>query len=85
MDYPETGRTKRWILFRRGVAMSGNSSHHSGGIGCAGVLQIVFIVLKLTNLISWSWWWVLSPTLISIALVLLLIALAVIVALADRD
>ena len=24
-------------------------------------LTIVFIVLKLTGLIYWSWWWVLSP------------------------
>ena len=37
----------------------------SGGIGFAGLLTIVFIVLKLTNYISWSWWWVLSPILIS--------------------
>lgn len=25
------------------------------------VLGIVFIVLKLTGYIDWSWWWVLSP------------------------
>jgi hypothetical protein len=25
------------------------------------ILTIVFIVLKLTNVIDWSWWWVLSP------------------------
>jgi hypothetical protein len=24
-------------------------------------LQLIFLVLKLTNLISWSWWWVLAP------------------------
>lgn len=24
-------------------------------------LAIVFIILKLCNVISWSWWWVLSP------------------------
>jgi len=27
----------------------------------ASILAIVFVVLKLTNNISWSWWWVLSP------------------------
>ena len=32
-----------------------------GGIGFVGLLTIVFIVLKLTNYIDWSWWWVLSP------------------------
>ena len=25
------------------------------------VLTIVFIVLKLTHTIDWSWWWVFSP------------------------
>ena len=33
----------------------------SGGIGFAGLLGIVFIVLKLTGVIAWSWLWVLSP------------------------
>lgn len=39
--------------------MSKNSA--SGGIGFWGLLTIVFITLKLTNLIDWSWWWVLAP------------------------
>ena len=33
----------------------------NGGISFAGLLAIVFITLKLTNYITWSWWWVLSP------------------------
>ena len=33
----------------------------SSGIGFFGLLTIVFIVLKLTNYINWSWWWVLAP------------------------
>lgn len=37
----------------------------SGGIGFAGLLTIVFIVLKLCKVISWSWWWVFSPLWIS--------------------
>ena len=41
--------------------MSNNSSSSSGGIGFFGLLAIVFITLKLTNYIDWSWWWVLSP------------------------
>jgi len=40
--------------------MSKNSSS-SGGVGFTGLLAIVFIVLKLTGVITWSWWWVLSP------------------------
>ena len=41
--------------------MSDNSSSSSGGIGFVGLLTIVFIVLKLVDVIDWSWFWVLSP------------------------
>ncbi len=37
----------------------------SGGIGIAGVLTLIFLVLKLTDNIDWSWWWVFSPLWIS--------------------
>ena len=37
------------------------SESSSAGIGFTGLLTIVFIVLKLTDHIDWSWWWVLSP------------------------
>jgi hypothetical protein len=33
----------------------------NGGIGFTGLLALVFITLKLTDHIAWSWWWVLSP------------------------
>ena len=38
------------------------------GIGFLPLLAIAFIVLKLTNVIAWSWWWVLSPIWIPICL-----------------
>lgn len=47
----------------------------SGGIGLAGVLFIVFLVLKLTNVINWSWWWVTAPLWIPTGLVLGIILL----------
>lgn len=34
----------------------------SSGISFIGLLQIVFIVLKLIGKIDWSWWWVMAPT-----------------------
>ena len=52
------------------------SGSSSGGIGFTGLLTIVFIVLKLTGYISWSWVWVLSPIWISIILVILFIVIA---------
>ena len=56
-------------------------NNSSQGIGFVGVLTIVFIVLKLTEFIAWSWWWVLSPVLISTGLVVvvLLVALPIII------
>lgn len=36
------------------------------------VLLIIFITLKLCNLITWSWLWVLAPLWIPVALVLVI-------------
>lgn len=47
------------------------------GIGFVGLLTILFIALKLTGYITWSWWWVLSPLWIS-AIASVVIALAVV-------
>lgn len=51
--------------------MSKESAQSSGGIGFTGLLTIAFIVLKLCNVINWSWWWVLSPLWIGVALFVL--------------
>lgn len=50
-----------------------DSSSTNGGVGFAGLLTIVFITLKLAKIIAWSWWWVLSPVLISFLFILLVI------------
>jgi hypothetical protein len=42
------------------------------------LLTILFIALKLTGNITWSWWWVLSPIPIQFVLGVSLVALAVI-------
>lgn len=51
----------------------------TGGVGFAGLLTLVFIVLKLLGKISWSWLWVLSPIWIGAILGLLFVIIAVIV------
>jgi len=49
----------------------------SSGIGVLGLLGVAFVVLKLTGVIDWSWWWVTLPFWGGFALlVVLLIALA---------
>lgn len=42
-------------------------------IGFSGLLGIVFIILKLTNVITWSWLWVLAPIWIPFALAILVL------------
>ena len=54
-----------------------DSSSTSGGIGFVGLLQVLFIGLKLTHCIDWSWWLVLSPLLLSLSVTLVLCALVV--------
>ena len=52
---------------------SSSSSSSSGGIGFAGLLTIAFIVLKLTDVVDWSWWGVLSPLWISVGLAIVIL------------
>ena len=56
-----------------------NSTAASGGIGFVSLLTLVFIVLKLTGVISWSWVWVLAPMWISFLVSLVIILIVVVV------
>jgi hypothetical protein len=47
----------------------------SKGFGLDVILTIVFLVLKLCGVITWSWWWVLSPIWISWGIAILVVAL----------
>ncbi len=51
------------------------SNGKSKGIGFTGVLTVAFIVLKLCDVIKWSWLWVLSPIWIYIILWVLVFAI----------
>lgn len=51
----------------------------NGEIGFVGLLTIAFIVLKLLNIIEWSWLWVLSPIWISAGLTIILIVIFIFV------
>ena len=55
-----------------------SSGSNRNGMGVLGVLQIVFIVLKLCNVLQWSWWMVFIPAYISAGLTIILIVVAVI-------
>ena len=52
-----------------------STTSNNGGVGFAGLLTVVFITLKLCHVITWSWWWVLSPLWISAILSVVFIVL----------
>lgn len=52
----------------------------AGGTGFVGLLQILFIALKLCKVIKWSWWWVLAPLWISSGLAIIIVIVLLIVA-----
>lgn len=51
-----------------------NSKVETSGVSLTTVLVLIFTVLKLTNNIDWSWWWVFSPYWIPIALAAICLA-----------
>jgi hypothetical protein len=71
---------QRAIKQSRFKTMSSSSSKSSGGLSFTGALTILFIGLKLTHVINWSWWWVLSPIWISALFVFAIILIVAIVA-----
>jgi len=44
-----------------------------GSFPILGILGLIFITLKLTEVIAWSWWWVLAPFWMPFAIILVLI------------
>lgn len=44
------------------------TSTTTSGVTSLELLTVAFIILKLCNVIDWSWWWVLAPTWIPLAL-----------------
>lgn len=40
-------------------------------------LFLTFMVLKLTEVIDWSWWWITAPLWVPLALIALILAVAV--------
>ena len=51
------------------------SSITFGGTSFLNLLFLVFLVLKLTKVINWSWWWVTAPLWIPVSIVLGILAM----------
>ena len=57
-----------------------DNSGSSGGVGLITLFTVLFVGLKLTDNIDWSWWWVLSPLWISGLIVLVCVLIGVLIA-----
>lgn len=52
---------KMEILEKRIKELEAKKNTQKRGSGFIGLLTLLFIGLKLGNVITWSWWWVLAP------------------------
>lgn len=52
--------------------MEDNNNNNSSFSNFLGMLTILFIGLKLTGFINWSWFWVLSPIILPIIVVFII-------------
>ena len=51
----------------------------TGGVGFLGLLTLLFIGLKLTGYITWSWIWVLAPLWIPMGIALLVLSVGMLI------
>ena len=52
---------------------------NTGGVSFLGLLTLLFIGLKLTGYITWSWIWVLAPLWIPISIALLVLSVGILI------
>lgn len=51
----------------------------SGGLGFLSILTLIFITLRLLEVITWSWWMVLAPMWIPVVFVLIILLVVFVV------
>ena len=57
-----------------------NKSNSSNGLGLGMILFLIFMTLKLTGYITWSWWYVTLPLWGPILLVIAIVGIAALIA-----
>jgi hypothetical protein len=60
--------------------MSNNSNNSSSGLGLGMILFLIFMTLKLTGYITWSWWYVTLPLWGPLLLVIAIVGIAALIA-----
>jgi hypothetical protein len=57
-----------------------NNNNSSSGLGLGVILFLIFMVLKLTGYITWSWWYVTLPLWGPLLLALVIMGIVALVA-----
>jgi len=53
------------------MAILPNYKNKGKGLSVSTVVLIIFLILKIAKLVTWSWWWILSPIWIPFIIVIL--------------
>ena len=61
-----------------------NNQVKSGGMGFVTILGIVFLILKLCNVIDWNWWLVCLPFIIEGGCIIIAIIINVVLILKNK-
>lgn len=64
--------------------MSNENNSTSGGVSAASLLGILFVALKLTGFIDWSWWYVTMPFWAPLCIILVIVLIVAVVAAMSR-
>ena len=56
-----------------------SEKNYNGGVSFCGLLTLIFITLKLTNFIDWSWWWILAPLWIPVGLIIFIVIILLLI------
>lgn len=59
--------------------MGKNKTSSSSGVGFFSLMFLIFMTLKLTGYITWSWWWVTAPLWGGFAIILIIILLVILI------
>ena len=60
--------------------MSNKNNNTSNGLGLGTILFLIFMILKLTGYITWSWWYVTLPLWGPLSLVLVILGIVALIA-----
>ena len=61
------------------------SNNTSSQLGLGSMMFLVFLVLKLTKVINWSWWWVTAPIWIPVAIAIAVLLVGIVVIISKND